>query len=42
MVLVANESANYSTWRRKQESVLAATMILIKVKSVFFVVVFVF
>ena len=33
MVAVANENANYDTWRRKQESVLAVMMILIKVKS---------
>lgn len=33
MAAVASESANYSTWRRKQESVLAAMMILIKVKK---------
>lgn len=35
VVAVANESANYSTWRRKQESVLAVMMILIKVKMCF-------
>lgn len=35
MVLVANENANYNTWRRKQESVLAA-MIILKVKKVGF------
>lgn len=36
MVAVANENANCTTWRRRQESALAVMMILIKVKRFFF------